>query len=160
MTPKCAWSVRGTRAVDVVPFTKTSNVSVLTAMRVDGVCAWNAYDGAVNGERFLQFVEEKLVKTLRPGNVVVLDNVRFHHMAPVRELVERQGAKLVFIPAYHPELNAAEELFSFLKSSLRRRKERALAGLVTAIGEIFGGVGFHRLRAFIMHAMQLSAQPL
>jgi DDE superfamily endonuclease len=84
-------------------------------------------------ERFLNFVEEKLATTLWPGTIVVLDNVRFHHMEPVRRIVEARGAKPVVI---HPELNAAEELFSFLKSALRRQKQRTIAGLTTAIGTI------------------------
>lgn len=159
MTPRRAWSRRGQRAVDVVPFSRGSNVSVLAAMRSDGISAWQAFDGAVNGERFLEFIETKLGPTLRPGDVIVLDNVRFHHMQPVREAVGRRGARLVFIPAYHPELNAIEELFSFLKSCLRRQKARTLPDLMTAIRKVFDAADYRRIAAFMRHALQISAQP-
>jgi transposase len=145
--------------VSVVPFSRGSNISVLAAMRVDGVSAWKAFDGAVNAALFIEFVEQQLAPTLRPGDVLVLDNVRFHHVEPVRRAVEARGAKLCFIPAYHPELNAAEELFSFLKGSLRRRKERTIVGLMSAIQEVFEGVGFKRISSFINHALKLGAQP-
>ena len=159
MTPRRAWSLRGKRAVDVVPFSRGSNISVLAAMRTDGISAWQAYDGAVNGERFLEFLETKLGPTLRPGDVIVLDNVRFHHMQAVREAVQRRGARLVFIPAYHPELNAIEELFSFLKSSLRRQKARTLHDLMTAIQKAFDAADYRRIAAFMRHALKLSVQP-
>lgn len=133
-------------------------MSVLAAMRTDGVTAWQAYDGAVNGERFLEFVETKLGPSLRPGDVIVLDNVRFHHMQPVREAVHRRGARLVFIPAYHPELNAAEELFSYLKTALRRQKPRTVVELMTALRTTLDDTGFRRIVAFMRHALKLSAQ--
>ena len=158
MTPRRAWAPRGRRAVDVVPFSRGSNISVLAAMRTDGVTAWQAYDGAVNGERFLEFVETRLGPTLRPGDVIVLDNVRFHHMQAVREAVHRRGARLVFIPAYHPELNAAEELFSYLKTALRRRKPRTLVELITALHKMLGDTGFRRIMAFMRHSLTLAAQ--
>ena len=71
----------------------------------------------------------------------------------------RRGARLVFIPAYHPELNAIEELFSFLKSSLRRQKARTLPDLMTAIRKAFDAADYHRIAAFMRHALELSAQP-
>jgi transposase len=159
MTPRRARAPIGVRAVSIVPYTRSNNVSVLTAMRVDGVVAWNAYDGALNEERFTAFVENKLAPTLRPGDIVVLDNVRFHHAASVKACVAARGARLEFIPPYHPELNANEELFSFLKNALRRQKPRTLSELVERTKAILDGVGFARLSAFIRHALRLSAQP-
>lgn len=158
MTPRRARAPSGVRAVSVVPYTRSNNVSVLTAMRTDGVVAWNAYDGAVNEERFLAFIEHKLVPTLRPGDIVVLDNVRFHHAAAVKAFVEGRGARLEFIPPYHPELNANEELFSFLKNALRRQKPRTIVELVERTKALLDGVGFARLGAYIRHALRLSAQ--
>jgi transposase len=159
MTPRRARAPSGVRAISVVPYTRSNNVSVLTAMRADGVVAWNAYDGAVNEERFLAFIQDKLAPTLRPGDVLVLDNVRFHHAAAVKTCVEARGARLEFIPAYHPELNANEELFSFLKNALRRQKPRTIVELVERMKAILDGVGFARLSAFIRHALTLAAQP-
>lgn len=145
--------------MSVVPFTRSGNVSVLTAMRVDGVAAWNAYDGAVNAERFVAFVEDKLAPTLRPGDVVFLDNVRFHYAEAARVAVEGRGAHLKFLPPYHPELNANEELFSYFKEKLRRQKPRTVVDLIETAKRILDGVGFSRLVAFIRHAIKLAAQP-
>lgn len=158
MTPRRARAPSGLRAVSVVPYTRAKNVSVLTAMRTDGVVAWNAYDGAVNEERFVAFVEDKLVPTLRPGDVVVLDNVQFHRADAVRVAIEARGARLEFIPPYHPELNANEELFSFFKSLLRRQKPRTIVELIERAKSILDGVGYRRLAAWIRHALKLTAQ--
>jgi transposase len=158
MTPRYARSQRGRRAVSHVPFRKGTNVSVLAAMNSEGVMAWHAYDGAVDGERFIAFLIDKLLPRLRVGDVVVMDNVRFHKLDQVKQLVEGAGARLCFIPPYHPELNAAEELFSVLKHHLRRREARSLVALVDGARDVFESVG-GKAAGFVRHALRLAHQP-
>jgi transposase len=74
-------------------------------LRCDGLTAPLTIDGAINGELFLAYVEQVLVPTLKPGDVVIMDNLRVHKMAGVREAIEAAGAKLLFIPPYSPDLN-------------------------------------------------------
>lgn len=154
------WSKRGARSVVHAPFRRGENTSVITAMGIDGVVAWQPWTGAIDGERFIEFIATKLAPKLRPGSVVVLDNVRFHHNAEVRRIVEERGGSLAFIPPYHPELNAAEELFSFAKTRLRRLQARNLCDLIDGLRRAFSEVGYARLRGFILHALRLAAQSM
>ena len=76
-------------------------------------CPLPTIDGAINGELFLAYVEQVLVPTLKPGDVVIMDNLRVHKMAGVREAIEAAGAKLLFIPPYSPDLNVSDALTPF-----------------------------------------------
>jgi transposase len=158
MTPRYARAMRGQRAVSHVPFQRGTNISVLASVTAGGVLAWNAYDGAIDSERFAAFLAEKLLPKVRRGDVLVMDNVRFHKTAEVKRIVEEAGVTLCYIPPYHPELNAAEELFSLFKSSLRRREARTLATLVEEIRDLLASVG-PKAAAFVRHVFKLANQP-
>ena len=97
-----------------------------------------ARDGAINGELFLAYVEQVLVPTLKPGDVVIMDNLRVHKMAGVREAIELAGAKLLFIPPYSPDLNPIELAFSKLEALLRAKAIRTVEALWTALGDLCG----------------------
>ncbi len=97
-----------------------------------------AIDGAINGELFLAYVEQVLVPTLKPGDVVIMDNLRVHKMAGVREAIELAGAKLLFIPPYSPDLNPIELAFSKLEALLRAKAIRTVEALWTALGDLCG----------------------
>ena len=101
-----------------------------------GLTAPLAIDGAINGELFLAYVEQVLVPTLKPGDVVIMDNLRVHKMAGVREAIEAAGAKLLFIPPYSPDLNPIELAFSKLKSLLRAKAIRTAEALWKALGDL------------------------
>jgi transposase len=158
MTPRFARAMRGRRAVSHVPFRKGTNVSVLAAMNSEGVIAWHAYDGAVDGERFIAFLVDKLLPRTRKGDVLVMDNVRFHKLEEVKRLVEGTGARLCYIPPYHPELNASEELFSVLKGQLRRREARSLVSLIEETRDVLQAVGA-KAAGFVRHSLRLASQP-
>ena len=93
-------------------------------------------DGAINGELFLAYVEQVLVPTLKPGDVVIMDNLRVHKMAGVRAAIEAAGAKLLFIPPYSPDLNPIELAFSKLKALLRAKAIRTAEALWKALGDL------------------------
>lgn len=158
MTPRYARALRGRRAVSHAPFRRGTNVSVVAAMNSEGVLAWHAYDGAVDGERFIAFLVDKLLPRVRRGDVLVMDNVRFHKVEEVKRLVEEAGCTLCYIPPYHPELNAAEELFSVLKSSLRRREARSLLNLIAEARNVIENIGA-KATGFVRHALRLAHQP-
>ena len=93
------------------------------------------YDGPMNRETFVAYAEHCLAPTLRPGDVVVMDNLPAHKDTAVRELIEKAGADLWYLPAYSPDLNPIEKLFSKLKAALRKAAARTVDGLIAAMGE-------------------------
>lgn len=110
---------------------KTS--TVVAALRCDGISATGVFDGAINGEAFLAFVEQVLVPTLRAGNVVIMDNLGSHKVAGVREAIVATGASLLFLPADSPDLNLIEMAFTKLKAHLRARAIRTVEALCKAL---------------------------
>ncbi len=120
---------RGQRLVAAVPHGHWKTSTVVAALRCDGVSAMGVFDGAINGETFLAFVEQVLVPTLRPGDIVILDNLGSHKVAGVREAIEAAGASLLFLPPYSPDLNPIEMAFAKLKALLRARAIRTVEAL-------------------------------
>lgn len=159
MTPARGRAPIGERAVCHVPGSRGGNISVIAAVREDGVLTWQARDGAIDGERFLLFLRERLVPTLRTGDVVVMDNVRFHHIPEVTTVIEEAGASVLFLPPYHPELNAIEEAFSVVKGAVRRLEPRSICDLVAALKTAFARLTQPTLRALVAHALSHTIQP-
>ena len=93
-------------------------------------------DGAMNGVAFQAYVQQVLIPTLAPGDIVIMDNLRVHKMAGVREAIEAVGAKLLFIPPYSPDLNPIELAFSKLKALLRAKAIRTVEALWKALADI------------------------
>ena len=93
-------------------------------------------DGPINGEIFQAYVEQVLVPELRPGDVVVMDNLGSHKGAGVRAAIEVAGASLLYLPPYSPDFNPIENAFAKLKAALRKAAERTLDGLWATIGRI------------------------
>ena len=138
MTRRYGRARRGHRLVDAVPHGHWKTTTFVGALRCDGLTAPLAIDGAINGELFVAYVEQVLVPTLKPGDVVIMDNLRVHKAAGVREAIEAAGAKLLFIPPYSPDLNPIELAFSKLKAHLRARAARTVDALCQAIADICG----------------------
>ena len=136
MTRRCGRAKRGHRLVAAVPHGHWKTTTFVGALRCDGLTAPLTIDGAINGELFLAYVEQVLVLTLKPGDVVIMDNLRVHKMAGVREAIEAAGAKLLFIPPYSPDLNPIELAFSKLKALLRAKAIRTVDALWNALGEL------------------------
>jgi transposase len=94
------------------------------------------YDGAMNGNVFLAYIEQVLVPTLSEGDIVVMDNLPAHKAAGVRDAIETVGARLMFLPPYSPDFNPIENAFSKLKTLLRAKAERTIAALWDTVGSI------------------------
>jgi transposase len=127
---------RGKRLVDAVPHGHWKTSTFIGALRCDGLTATGVIDGAINGELFLAWVEQVLVPTLRPGDVVIMDNLRAHKVVGVRQAIEAAGASLLFIPPYSPDLNPIEQAFAKLKALLRARALRTVDALWKALGSL------------------------
>lgn len=117
-------SPRGTRLHDHTPCSHWQTTTVIAALRVDGVSAPAVFDGPIDNESFLAYVEQILVPTLRHGDVVVLDNLAPHKQAAVRTAIESVGASLRFLPPYSPDFNPIELAFAKLKAFLRAIRPR------------------------------------
>jgi transposase len=119
----------GQRLVEAIPHGHWKVTTFVAALRASGLVAPMVCDGAINGDLFVAYVEEALVPTLRPGDVVVMDNLSSHKRAEVRRLIEGAGCQLWYLPAYSPDLNPIENAFAKLKGMLRKARERTVEGL-------------------------------
>ena len=138
MTRRYGRAKRGQRLVAAVPHGHWKTTTFVGALRCDGLTAPLVIDGAINGELFVAYVEQVLVPTLKPGDVVIMDNLRVHKMAAVRQAIEGSGATLLFIPPYSPDQNPIELAFSKLKALLRAKAIRTTEALWKAVGELCG----------------------
>ena len=111
-------------------------MTFLAALRHDRLTAPWLIDGPIDGLSFLQYVEKVLVPTLAPGDIVVMDNLGSHKSKAVRDAIWSVGARRLFLPAYSPDLNPIEQVFSKLKTLLRKARARSREALATAIGEL------------------------
>jgi transposase len=115
-------------------------VTLTAAVRLDGVGACLAFDGATNTTCFEAYIAECLAPTLRPGDIVVLDNLSCHKTAEVARLIGAAGAEVRYLPAYSPDLNPIEQLFSKLKEFLRNAAARTVDGVIDAMGDALRAV--------------------
>jgi transposase len=124
----------GERLVCAVPHGHWQTTTFVAALRAGGLTCPLVIDGAVNGDLFVAYVEQQLVPTLRPGDVVVMDNLSSHKRARVREAIEGAGGRLLYLPPYSPDLNPIEQAFAKLKALLRKAGERTVEGLWAFLG--------------------------
>jgi transposase len=127
---------RNQRLVDATPHGHWKTSTFIGALRCDGLTAPAVFNGAINGDAFLAYVEQILVPTLRKGDVVIMDNLGSHKVPGVRQAIEAAGACLMFIPPYSPDLNPIEMAFAKLKALLRAKKLRTIEALWNALGSL------------------------
>jgi transposase len=131
-TPTYAWAPRGQRAHAAAPRNPGENKTVIAALTLDGVGALMRFDGGMTSDRFIGYVRHVLAPTLRPGQVVVADNLRAHHADAARAAIEACGARFLPLPSYSPDFNPIEHAFSKVKQALRRAHARTDDDLRTA----------------------------
>jgi transposase len=136
MTRTHGYAPRGERLVDAAPHGHWHTTTFVGALTTRGFIAPLVIDGAVNGELFRAYVERVLVPELRPGDVVVLDNLGCHEVGGVRAAIEAAGCRVLYLPPYSLDLNPIENAFSKLKRLIRTAAERTVEGLWRAIGRL------------------------
>jgi len=144
--------VRGERLVGHVPQGHWKTITFVAALRCNAMTAPCVVDGAMNGEMFLAYVEQCLAPTLKRKDVVVMDNLRAHKVAGVREAIEARGATLRYLPQYSPDLNPIEMAFSKLKAFLRKLAERTVSRLCRRIGSFAKSLSAREARNYFRHA--------
>jgi transposase len=135
LTPLYTYAPRGERAVGSVPKNRGQNTTIMGALTLSGVEAAMTLEGAADGAAFEVFVERILLPVLHPGQLVVMDNLNIHKSQRVRQLIERAGCRVWFLPTYSPDLNPIEKAWSKLKEYLRRIGARMRESLEQAIGQ-------------------------
>ena len=134
MTPLYACAPRGRRAYGHAPRNHTRNTTLVAALTLAGIRDSMAVEGAMDTSAFVAWLEQGLGPTLGPGQIVVMDNLSVHKGERVRQAIEGYGCTLRFLPAYSPDMNPIEGMFSKVKQALRRAGKRTQEELVAAIG--------------------------
>ena len=138
MEPLRGWAPRGERLIAKVPHGHWRTSTFIAALRCDRIEAPWILDGPVNAEAFKTYVEKVLTPTLKPGDLVIMDNLASHKGKAVRQAIRAAGAKLIFLPKYSPDLNPIEQVFAKLKQLLRNAAARTIETLTAAVGELLG----------------------
>jgi len=136
MTRLRGWAPRGHKLLAKVPHGHWRTLTFLAALRHDRIDAPFVLDGPINGQSFLAYVEQVLVPTLKPGDIVIMDNLGSHKGKAVRRAIHGAGAKLCFLPPYSPDLNPIEQAFAKLKTLLRKAAERTVEKTWQRIGAL------------------------
>ena len=126
-------ALRGERCLTSVPFGHWQTTTFTAGLRVDGLIAPFILDGPMDGVAFLTYVRRVLVPALKPGDIVIMDNLSAHKVTGVCEAIEAAGGCLVYLPPYGPDLNPIEKAFSKVKAILRKAAARTLEQLWAAI---------------------------
>ena len=160
MTRLYARAPRGERAYGKVPRNRGPNTTLLASMTRRGMGPCLAVEGPTTKAVFEAYVEKVLAPSLRPGQVVILDNLGAHKGERVRELIEGRGCSLLFLPPYSPDFSPIEEAFSKIKALLRKAAVRVRGALVEAIGRAISAVTPEDALGFFSHCGYLpAAQP-
>jgi transposase len=159
MTPRYARAPRGARAPGRAPADRGGNLTLIAAHSRAGPGAAMTLPGALDGAACEVFVREVLLPTLRPGNLVIWDNVRPHQRATLRPLIEAAGCGLLFLPAYSPDLNPIEHAFGKLKEALRRAEARTQEALEAAIAAALAAITPADAAGWFAHCGYPLAQP-
>jgi len=136
MAPLRGWCARGERLKAKAPFGHWMTMTFIAALRCDRIEAPCLFDGPINGEAFLAYVKGFLVPTLRPGDIVIMDNLGSHKGKAVRRAIREAGARLLFLPKYSPDLNPIEQVFAKLKHLLRKARARTYEALLQATADL------------------------
>ena len=133
MTRLYGRAYKGERVVDYIPDIRFQRISVISSVRLDGTCVAMSFNGALDGELFKKYLEEFLVPSLRSNDIVIMDNLSSHKVAGVISIIEKAGAKVLYLPPYSPDLNPIEMMWSKIKAYLRKVKARTSETLSEAL---------------------------
>ena len=143
---------RGERLRMAIPHGHWKTTTFVAGLRNSGVVAPMVLDGPINGAAFQTYVDQVLVPDLRPGNIVVMDNLGSHKGASIRAAIEAAGASLLYLPPYSPDLNPIENAFAKLKAMLRKAAERTIEGLWSSIGRLIDAFNLTECSNFFRNA--------
>ena len=152
MTRLYGWGPVGARVADAVPQGHWKTTTFLCGLRLTGLCAPMVIDGALTGPHFAAYLRRVLLPELRPGDVVVMDNLRTHQLACVAPLLAERDARALYLPPYSPDLNPIEQAFAQVKAGLRRQQLRSVDALWSAFGRSLDWVSRTQAASYFRHA--------
>lgn len=141
----------GERVVEAVPEHRGTRLTLLAAVGLDGVSVEWVLEGALDGDAFAVYLREVLGPTLKPGDMVVMDNLKVHKMAAVEAAIKAGGARLEYLPPYSPDYNPIEKCWSKIKTALRRAKARTVEELMAALKEALLTISAADARAWFVY---------
>jgi len=130
----------GSRCVDKAPINTPKNTTILSSIRLNGETSYTTYQGGTSKDKFINYLKNVLAPTLKDGDIVIMDNMRTHHVKEVREVIDNLKINVVYLSPYSPDFNPIEKMWSKIKSILRKLKIRALENLPNAIEYAFSKV--------------------
>ena len=151
MVRRYGWGPKSARVISDVPHGHWKTTTFVGALRTTGITAPLVVDGPMNGEVFLAYVGQQLIHMLKPGDIVIMDNLSSHKCAGVKEAIESMGANLLYFPPYSPGLNPIELAFSKFKTLLRKSAERTVVGLWTRMGQLLDEFSPDECRNYFRH---------
>jgi transposase len=146
-----AWAPCGQRAYATKPRNRGRALTLIGALGWEGVVATMSIEGGTDGVVFRTYIEQVLAPRLRPGQVVVMDNLKAHKVAGIREAIEAAGARLLYLPPYSPELSPIELAWSKLKAFLRARAARTREALEQALADALTTLTSHDAQQWFRH---------
>ena len=149
---RCGRAPRGERLVCKVPFGRWETMTFIAALRHDRITAPLLLEGPMNGQSFRAYIEQMLAPTLKPGDTVVMDNVRMHKVPGVREAIEARGATVPPFPPYSPDFNPIELAYAKFKALLRAAAARSTNHLRGAVRSALKRFSPHECAAYFLHA--------
>jgi transposase len=152
MAPIRGWCRKGQRLVARVPHGHWKTMTFLAGLRYNAITAPCVFEGPINGESFRLYVEQMLVPSLKPGDIVIMDNLGSHKGEAIRAIIKAAGARLLFLPPYSPDLNPIEQVFAKLKHLLRKAKERTLEANWRRIGQLLTAFTSDECRNYFTNA--------
>lgn len=157
MAPIRGWGPRGRKLIGKTPHGHWRTMTFIAALRSDRIDAPYVLDTPINGHLFTAWVEQCLVPTLSPGDIVILDNLSSHKRPAVRQAIRSAGAKLLFLPPYSPDLNPIEQVFAKLKHLLRKAAERSAEATWRRIGTLLDAFPPHECANYLRNSGYASA---
>ena len=151
LSPRYAYSPKGRRAYAQVPRNRGANTTLLASMSLEGMGPCLAVEGPTTTTVFEAYLEKALAPGLRPGQIVVVDNLSAHKSERARKLIEGRGCQLLFLPPYSPDFNPIEEAFSKIKGLLRKAQARTREALIEALGVAISAVSARDALGFFEH---------
>jgi transposase len=152
MAPLRGWCTRGKRLIGKAPHGRWRTLTFIGALRLDRIDAPCVFDGPINGESFLAYVEQVLVPTLRRDDIVVIDNLGSHKSKAVATAIDGAGAGLLFLPPYSPDLNPIEQAFAKLKAALRKAQARTIDAVVQEVARALPSFSSTECGNYFRHA--------
>ena len=144
-------ALKNQRVVDSVPDTRFYRTTILSTVRLDGTIVPCVFEDSLNGDIFREYIRQFLVPTLKPGDIVVMDNLSSHKVSGIVEMIEAVGAGVMFLPPYSPDYNPIELMWSKMKAVLRKLKVRTKDHLIDAIATALATISVSDISHWFAH---------